>query len=60
MANWKRLASQSHGKHNRHGWRVQRQDRRERIIAPIKFFGGVLLLSAVMYSFITTGFLLPG
>jgi len=60
MANWKRLASQSHGRQKRHGWRVQRQESRERIVAPIKFVGGTLLLTAVAYLFFTSGFLLPG
>ncbi|MEK7493912.1 MAG: hypothetical protein AAB630_02010 [Patescibacteria group bacterium] len=45
---------------NRDGWRVQRQEARERIIVPAKFVGGVLLFSIIAYSFIVAGFLLPG
>jgi len=30
------------------------------IVAPIKFVGGTLLLTAVAYLFFTSGFLLPG
>lgn len=60
MANMKRFGNISSGMRNRHGWRVQRQEARERILAPVKFIGGVLLLSAAILSIIIPGFLIPG
>lgn len=60
MADIKKLGGTFHGKRNRDGWPPQRQEARERWLAPIKFIGGMVLLLAAFYSFITTGFLLPG
>lgn len=59
MADMKKLGNSVKGR-NKDGWPVQRQESRERIIVPMKYIGGVLLLSATAYFFFCTGFLLPG
>ena len=60
MADMKRFGNIPSGKKNKDGWRVYRQEARERLIAPAKFIGGVILLTIAMYSFMWFGFALPG
>lgn len=60
MADIKKLGGKSHGRRNKDGWRIFRQEKRERYIAPIKFIGGVMTLAVIVIPLIWFGFALPG
>lgn len=59
MADMKKFGNFVKGR-NKDGWRVERQITRERIIAPVKFIGGVIALAIIVIPLMWLGFALPG